>query len=122
MTIFDTFAVLMRSKNPIPIELRTVHSFSIGETEDQRPCIWMLGRCGAWYEVVPSAAYKPTYDLMAEAVFLYYRIVDYYSSPRARIEPLAKRDDISWLFLQVSQRNPPGFPSTHTILVCICCW
>jgi hypothetical protein len=64
----------------------------------------MLGRCGAWYEIVPSAAYKPTYDLMAEAVYLYYRIVDFYGSPQKRIKVQGKRDEITWLFFQVSRR------------------
>lgn len=99
---------MIRKPKPkaIPIEIRTVHRVSIGETEELRPAIWMLGRSGAWYEVVPSKEYKPTYDEMAEAVFFWYRIVDFYSKPEDRIKVPGKRDEISRLFLQVCPCPP----------------
>ncbi|KAK0383375.1 hypothetical protein NLU13_9288 [Sarocladium strictum] len=100
--------VLVRKSKEIPIEIRTVHQFSIGETELRRPCIWILGRCGAWYEVVPSAAYKPTYDMMAEAVYLYYRILDFYGSPQERVMIPGKRDEITWLFFQYASTVGDG--------------
>lgn len=108
-----------------PIEIPEVRQFSIGETEDRQPCIWALGRRQAWFEIKPSAGYKATYDAMAEAVFLYYRIVDFYGCPDERTPMPGKRDEITRLFHQVSScenSDHNGFGLTAYRQVCFCGW
>ena len=87
---------------PIPIEFPSIHEYSIGESPEGRPLLWVQGRCGAWYEVKPSTAYTPTYKMMLEGISLYYQIVDFYGAPKDRIQVPGKRDEVSRLFLQVS--------------------
>lgn len=48
----------------------------IGEGAEKTPCVWAGGRCG-WYEIrPPSVEYTPIYTRMAEAVSLYYNMLD----------------------------------------------
>ncbi|TQV92172.1 hypothetical protein V2A60_004467 [Cordyceps javanica] len=67
--------VLVRARSPIPIEIRHCLLYSVGETEDGSPQIWVSGRAG-WFELSPCPAYQATYDTMCQATTLYYSIMD----------------------------------------------
>ncbi|KAJ4145813.1 hypothetical protein LMH87_004646 [Akanthomyces muscarius] len=67
--------VLVRGRSPIPIEIRHCLLYSVGETEDGSPQIWVSGRAG-WFELSPCPAYQATYDTMCQATTLYYSIMD----------------------------------------------
>ncbi|KAK7421791.1 hypothetical protein QQX98_002006 [Neonectria punicea] len=67
--------LIMRIRYSVPIEIRQSRQYSIGEAEDGQPLIWVSGK-GGWYEIIPSAAYIPTYSKMCEAAMLYYHIMD----------------------------------------------
>ncbi|KAM3504090.1 hypothetical protein MY11210_008477 [Beauveria gryllotalpidicola] len=67
--------VLVRERSPIPIEIRHCLLYSVGETEDGSPQIWVSGRAG-WFELSPCPAYQATYDTMCQATTLYYSIMD----------------------------------------------
>ncbi|KAM3466024.1 hypothetical protein MY5147_005148 [Beauveria neobassiana] len=67
--------VLVRDRSPIPIEIRHCLLYSVGETEDGLPQIWVSGRAG-WFELSPCPAYQATYDIMCQATTLYYTIMD----------------------------------------------
>lgn len=65
----------MRGRSPIPIEIRHCLLYSVGETEDGSPQIWVSGSAG-WFELSPCPAYQATYDTMCQATTLYYSIMD----------------------------------------------
>lgn len=67
--------VLVRGRSPIPIEIRHCLLYSVGETEDGSPQIWVSGRAG-WFEISPCSRYQATYDTMCQATTLYYNIMD----------------------------------------------
>ncbi|OAA37725.1 hypothetical protein BBO_07433 [Beauveria brongniartii RCEF 3172] len=67
--------VLVRDRSPIPIEIRHCLLYSVGETQDGSPQIWVSGRAG-WFELSPCPAYQATYDTMCQATTLYYSIMD----------------------------------------------
>lgn len=66
---------MIRERSPIPVEIRHCLLYSVGETEDGSPQIWVSGRAG-WFEISPSPAYQATYDIMCQATTLYYSIMD----------------------------------------------
>lgn len=70
--------------------------------------IWVSGR-GGWYEISPSAKYRPVYNKMCEATTLYYSIMDTYNSKKFK-KLLSKVDmaSISQAFLEV--RSAPFSP------------
>ncbi|KAH8177453.1 hypothetical protein LIA77_02535 [Sarocladium implicatum] len=108
------------------IEIQKVHQFTIGETADRQPCIWALGRCGAWFEIKPSVQYKAVYDTMAEAVFLYYRIVDFYGFPKERASMQGNPSEIKLLFYHYASAVGDGSTyedvvercSRHALFLC----
>ncbi|KAM5342530.1 hypothetical protein ACJ41O_013496 [Fusarium nematophilum] len=75
--------LIMKVRQSVPIEVRKCIKYSIGETEDSQPIIWVEGR-GAWYEINPSPAYLPIYNKMCEAAILYYRIMDIYKAQKSK--------------------------------------
>ncbi|KAL2760630.1 hypothetical protein ACRALDRAFT_1053715 [Sodiomyces alcalophilus JCM 7366] len=69
---------IKRSPKSTYIEIRNCATYSvgIGEGAEKTPCVWAGGRCG-WYEIrPPSVEYTPIYTKMAEAVSLYYNMLD----------------------------------------------
>ncbi|KAJ3495192.1 hypothetical protein NLG97_g3570 [Lecanicillium saksenae] len=69
------FALSKPGRAPIPIEIRHCLLYSVGETEDGSPQIWVSGRAG-WFELSPCPAYQSTYDSMCQATTLYYGLMD----------------------------------------------
>lgn len=68
----------MRARPSTPLEIRSSVLYSIGESEDGRPLIWVSGQ-GGWYEIEPCRAYKPIYAKMCEATTMYYTLLDIYT-------------------------------------------
>jgi hypothetical protein len=60
-----------------------VTRFSYGEMTDGAYVIWAQGKAG-WFEIRPTAHYKPIYDDMVRAVELLYFVTDIYCEPRKR--------------------------------------
>ncbi|KAG5989251.1 hypothetical protein E4U43_004535 [Claviceps pusilla] len=70
--------LIMRVRTSTPLEIRRSMLYSIGESEDGRPLIWVSGQ-GGWYEIDPCRAYKPMYNKMCEATTMYYTLLDIYT-------------------------------------------
>ena len=68
---------------PTDIELRNVTRFSYGEMTDGAYVIWAQGKAG-WFEIRPTAQYKPIYDEMVQAVELLYFVTDIYGESRKK--------------------------------------
>ncbi|KAF2126558.1 hypothetical protein P153DRAFT_399328 [Dothidotthia symphoricarpi CBS 119687] len=68
---------------PVDIQIRNVTKFSYGETTDGEYVIWAQGAAG-WFEIQPTAQYKPIYEDMREAVQLLYFVTDIYNEPRKK--------------------------------------
>lgn len=79
----DTVAVLKKPYKPTDIEIRNVTRFSYGEMTDGAYVIWAQGKAG-WFEIRPTAQYKPIYDDMVQAVELLYFVTDIYSEARKK--------------------------------------
>ncbi|POR36449.1 Uncharacterized protein TPAR_03367 [Tolypocladium paradoxum] len=103
--------LVMRVRASTPLEIRKCVTFSIGESPDGSPLIWLSGN-GGWYEINPSPAYRPIYQKMCEATTLFYNLVDIYSSRRAPKKPKKSRsgwmDELSGIFLQYAARIGDG--------------
>lgn len=102
----------MRVRRSVPLEIRHCFSYSIGETENGSPIIWVSGQ-GGWYEISPSAAYRPVYRKMCEATTLYYKLVDIYNStPTPKKAKKQKHstlmDELSGVLLQYAARVGDG--------------
>ncbi|GAB0137139.1 hypothetical protein EsDP_00005419 [Epichloe bromicola] len=59
-------------------QIRKSTLYSIGESDDHRPLIWVSGQ-GGWYEIDPCRAYRPVYNKMCEATTMYYTLLDIYN-------------------------------------------
>ncbi|KAG5969477.1 hypothetical protein E4U56_008304 [Claviceps arundinis] len=70
--------LIMRARPSTPLEIRSSVLYSIGESEDGRPLVWVSGQ-GGWYEIEPCRAYKPIYAKMCEATTMYYTLLDIYT-------------------------------------------
>ncbi|KAK2595789.1 hypothetical protein QQS21_006552 [Conoideocrella luteorostrata] len=70
--------LIMRVRSTMPLEIRRSALYSIGESKNGRPLIWVSGQ-GGWYEIEPCRAYKPMYNKMCEATTMYYCILDIYT-------------------------------------------
>ncbi|KAG6022684.1 hypothetical protein E4U19_004827 [Claviceps sp. Clav32 group G5] len=70
--------LIMRARPSTPLEIRSSVLYSIGESDDGRPLIWVSGQ-GGWYEIDPCRAYKPIYAKMCEATTMYYTLLDIYT-------------------------------------------
>ncbi|KAJ6789030.1 hypothetical protein PWT90_07829 [Aphanocladium album] len=75
LTKDEKHLAIIRGRCPIPIEIRHCLLYSVGETEDGSPQIWVSGRAG-WFELSPCPAYQSTYDSMCQATTLYYSMMD----------------------------------------------
>jgi hypothetical protein len=79
----DVNAVLKKPYKPMEIEIRHVTRFSYGEMTDGAYVIWAQGKAG-WFEIRPTAQYKPIYDEMVQAVELLYFVTDIYGESRKK--------------------------------------
>jgi hypothetical protein len=79
----DAIIVLKKPYKPTKIEIRNVTRFSYGEMTDGAYAIWAQGKAG-WFEISPSAQYKPLFDEIVRAVEILYFVTDIYSEPRKR--------------------------------------
>ncbi|KAI1563894.1 hypothetical protein PtrEW7m1_010417 [Pyrenophora tritici-repentis] len=75
--------LLKKPYKPTEIEIRNVTRFSYGEMTDGAYVMWAQGKAG-WFEIRPTAAYKPIYDDMVQAVQLLYFVTDVYSESRKK--------------------------------------
>ncbi|OAA40325.1 hypothetical protein NOR_05886 [Metarhizium rileyi] len=92
--------LIMRLRGATPLEIRRCTSYSIGESPDGRPLIWVSGQ-GGWYEIGPCSAYKPMYNKMCEATTMYYTIVDVYAEDPPKKTKKAKNNSIQDELAQV---------------------
>lgn len=76
-------AVLKKPYKPMEIEIQHVTRFSYGEMTDGAYVIWAQGQAG-WFEIRPTAQYKPIYDQMVQAVELLYFVTDIYGESRKK--------------------------------------
>ncbi|KAF4512918.1 hypothetical protein G6O67_000247 [Ophiocordyceps sinensis] len=114
--------LIMRVRKSIPLEIRQCTSYSIGESPDGGPLIWVSGR-GGWYEINPSPAYRATHRKMCEATTLYYNMVDIYNSRRApkktkKQKQSALMDELASIFLQYAARVGDGCTFDEVIARC----
>ena len=111
----------MRVRASTPLEIRKCVSFSIGESPDGSPLIWLSGN-GGWYEINPSPAYRPIYKKMCEATTLYYNLVDIYNSIQLPKKPKKTKakwmDELSGIFLQYAARVGDGSTFEEVIERC----
>ncbi|KNG52491.1 hypothetical protein DDE82_006341 [Stemphylium lycopersici] len=75
--------LLKKPYKPTDIEIRNVTRFSYGEMTDGAYVMWAQGKAG-WFEIRPTAQYKPIYDDMVQAVELLYFVTDIYSEARKK--------------------------------------
>ncbi|KAM4056177.1 defective in methylation-7 protein [Hirsutella rhossiliensis] len=114
--------LIMRVRKSIPLEIRQCVSYSIGESPDGSPLIWVSGR-GGWYEINPSPAYRSIYRKMCEATTLYYNMVDIYNSRRApkrskKQKQSSLMDELASIFLQYAARVGDGCTFDEVIARC----
>lgn len=100
----------MRVRGVTPLEIRRCTSYSIGESPDGRPLIWVSGQ-GGWYEIDPCPAYKPMYNKMCEATTMFYNMLDIYTDdpPRKtkKVKNSASTDELDQVFHKVSWFSLP---------------
>ena len=77
-------AVLVDGYRNLQLKLDHVTQYSFGQHEDGRPVVWAAGKAG-WFEINPSARYLSHYEHDAEAIDLFYFLVDQYEKvPKKR--------------------------------------
>lgn len=59
------------------VKIENVTNYSFGQNDDGKPVIWAAGRAG-WYEITPSDRYMSYYNDTAEAIDMFYFMVDQY--------------------------------------------
>ncbi|UNI18935.1 hypothetical protein JDV02_005164 [Purpureocillium takamizusanense] len=95
--------LIMRVRSSTPIEIRQCITYSIGESPDGQPIIWVSGK-GGWYEINPAPRYRELHRKMCEATTLYYTLQDIYSEqpPRKakKTKPLDLMDELSGVFFK----------------------
>ena len=57
------------------IKIEHVTRFSFGQYDDGKAVVWAAGKCG-WYEIIPGPQYHTHYADIAEAINLFYFLVD----------------------------------------------
>lgn len=88
--------------------------YSIGESEDGRPLIWVSGQ-GGWYEIDPCRAYKPMYNKMCEATTMYYTLLDIYTENPPKKHKKGKTPTIM-------EELGPIFLKVRRVTGCCCCF
>ncbi|KAF4585738.1 defective in methylation-7 protein [Ophiocordyceps camponoti-floridani] len=114
--------LISRVRRSCPLEIRHSTRYSIGETEDGSPIIWVSGR-GGWYEINPSPAYRQIFRKMCEATKLYYIMVDIYAPENApkknkKSTKSALLDELSGVFLQYAVRAGDGCTFEEVVARC----
>ncbi|KAG8412763.1 hypothetical protein J3458_013203 [Metarhizium acridum] len=103
--------LIMKVRGATPLEIRRCASYSIGESPDGRPLIWVSGQ-GGWYEIDPCPAYKPMYNKMCEATTMYYNILDIYTDdpPRKtkKLKNSSALDELDQVFHKYAARIGDG--------------
>ncbi|KAG5930493.1 hypothetical protein E4U53_002226 [Claviceps sorghi] len=103
--------LIMRVRTSIPLEIRRSILYSIGESEDGRPLIWVSGQ-GGWYEIDPCRAYKPMYNKMCEATTMYYTLLDIYTEQPPKKHKKGKAptimEELGPIFLKYAVRIGDG--------------
>lgn len=83
------------------VKIENVTNYSFGQNDDGKPVIWAAGKAG-WYEITPSDRYLSHYNDTAEAIDMFYFMVDQYR----RLSP--KRQRLGFLidpFLRSYQKH-----------------
>ncbi|KAK5078635.1 hypothetical protein LTR64_002950 [Lithohypha guttulata] len=75
-------------ENPTYVRMKidNVMNYSFGQNDDGKPVIWAAGKAG-WYEITPSDRYISHYNNTAEAIDMFYFMVDQHQ----RLGPKRKR-------------------------------
>jgi len=61
----------------VRMKIENVTNYSFGQNDDGKPVIWAAGKAG-WYEISPSDRYLSHYNDTAEAIDMFYFMVDQY--------------------------------------------
>lgn len=59
------------------VKIENVTNYSFGQNDDGKPVIWAAGKAG-WYEITPADRYLTYYNDTAEAIDMFYFMVDQY--------------------------------------------
>ncbi|KAK5083970.1 hypothetical protein LTR05_006477 [Lithohypha guttulata] len=70
----------------VRMKIDNVTNYSFGQNDDGKPVIWAAGKAG-WYEITPSDRYISHYNNTAEAIDMFYFMVDQHQ----RLGPKRKR-------------------------------
>ncbi|RMZ84715.1 hypothetical protein DV737_g925, partial [Chaetothyriales sp. CBS 132003] len=98
MPLDDEVEHLALIDNPVyaRIKIDNVISYSFGQNDDGKPILWAAGKAG-WYEISPSDRYLSHYNDTAEAIDLFYFMVDQHQklpkkrqSTGFRVDPFLK--------------------------------
>lgn len=68
------------------MKIENVTNYSFGQNDDGKPVIWAAGKAG-WYEITPADRYLSHYNDTAEAIDMFYFMVDQYQ----KLSPKRKR-------------------------------
>ncbi|PHH76954.1 hypothetical protein CDD80_1082 [Ophiocordyceps camponoti-rufipedis] len=114
--------LVSRVRSSCPLEIRHSTRYSIGETDEGSPIIWVSGR-GGWYEINPSPAYRHIFRQMCEATKLYYIMVDIYAPENApkkskKSKKSALLDELAGVFLQYAVRVGDGCTFDEVVARC----
>lgn len=67
----------------IRVKLENVTNYSFGQNDDGKPVIWAAGKAG-WFEITPAERYLSHYMDTAEAIDMFYFMVDQYQKLGAK--------------------------------------
>lgn len=68
---------LLEDPSYVRMKIENVTNYSFGQNDDGKPVIWAAGKAG-WYEIDPSDRYLSHYNDTAEAIDMFYFMVDQY--------------------------------------------
>lgn len=78
--------ILLEDPVYVRVKLENVTNYSFGQNDDGKPVIWAAGKAG-WYEISPAERYLSHYLDTAEAIDMFYFMVDQYQ----KLGPKRKR-------------------------------
>jgi len=111
----------MRVRSSTPIEIRQCITYSIGESPDGSPIIWVSGK-GGWYEINPAPRYREIHRKMCEATTLYYTLQDIYSEEPPKKTKKSKQpalmDELSGVFFKYALNVGDGSTLEEVIERC----
>ncbi|GJN85926.1 hypothetical protein PLIIFM63780_009501 [Purpureocillium lilacinum] len=113
--------LIMRVRSSTPIEIRQCITYSIGESPDGSPIIWVSGK-GGWYEINPAPRYREIHRKMCEATTLYYTLQDIYSEEPPKKTKKSKQpalmDELSGVFFKYALNVGDGSTLEEVIERC----